>query len=58
MMRSKNHIARSDYLCCRGQVVRAAERRYTAIVVGTSTSDVLLSFRTGLQIYTEVEDEG
>lgn len=26
---------------CRGQVISAAERRYTAVVVGTGTSDVL-----------------
>ena len=33
---------------CRGQVVSAAERHYTAVAVGASTSDVLLLLKTGL----------
>ena len=43
---------------CRGQVVTPASQDGTAVVEGTSTSDVLLLLKTGLRYIPEVEDEG
>ena len=43
---------------CRGQVVNAAEQQYTAIVEGTSTSDVLLLLKTGLRYVPKWKTEG
>jgi hypothetical protein len=42
----------------RGQVVYPATPDSTAVVKGSSTSDVLLLLKTELMMVTEVEDEG
>jgi hypothetical protein len=42
----------------RGQVVYLATPDSTAVVKGSSTSDVLLLLQTELMMVTEVEDEG
>jgi hypothetical protein len=42
----------------RGQVVYLATPDSTAVVMGSSTSDVLLLLKTELMMVTEVEDEG
>ena len=42
----------------RGQVVSLAQPDSTAVVKGTSTSDVLLLLETVFKTFTEVEDEG
>jgi hypothetical protein len=42
----------------RGQVISLAKPDSTALIMGTSISDVLLILETVLKIFTEVEDEG
>jgi hypothetical protein len=42
----------------RGQVVSLAKPDSTAVVKGTSTSDVLLLLKTELMMVAEVKDEG
>jgi hypothetical protein len=45
-----------DY--CRGQVVTPASQDSTAVVEGTSTSDVLLLLKTGPDMYLKWKTEG
>ena len=46
------------HILSRGQVVYPATPDSTAVVKGSSTSDVLLLLKTELMMVTEVEDEG
>jgi hypothetical protein len=48
----------STSVLSRGQVVYLARPDSTAVVKGSSTSDVLLLLKTELMMVTEVEDEG
>jgi hypothetical protein len=47
-----------DNLYCRGQVVTPASQDSTAVVEGTSTSDVLLLLKTGLRYVPKWKTEG
>jgi hypothetical protein len=55
---SRQSSSRITYRVSRGQVVYPARPDSTAVVKGSSTSDVLLLLKTERMMVTEVEDEG
>ena len=48
----------SPLVWCRGQVVTPGSQDSTAVVEGTSTSDVLLLLKTGLRYVPKWKTEG